>query len=272
MKRTISYKTKTGATGEIFLDTAEFSDNHNKFTVTSSKMETIKGRIAVSKEHGGCLKVILAKPLEIEGKKYGHVIIVDPVAAKEFEETFAEMYEVYKWEKQNVVTDEDKEQLAKPTYFFYDGWEFKADMYEYQVDARIRKYFSTHETDRMVNWYDLHDAFLKDAELRKRAMQEGESVGNGYNKVEITDADVARIIEKYFADIDAAAAAEEQAEERAEKRRKELIQKAKETGEPQRLYYRFVECNDPKEDCDLDVIAGYIDGEGNVEVTRQHLY
>lgn len=271
MKRTISYET-SGAAGEIFLDTAEFSDNFSKFTVTSNMMETIKARVVVSKDHGGCLKVILAKPLEIKGKKYGHIILADPDAAKEFEETFAEMYEVYKWEKQHIVTDEDKEQLAKPTYFFYDGWEFKADMYTHQVDARVRKYFSTHPTDRMVNWYDLHDAFLKDDELRKRAMQEGESMDNGYNKVEITDTDVARIIEKYFADIDAEAAAEEQAEERAENRRKELIQKAKETGEPQRLYYRFVECNDPKEDCDLDVIAGYIDGEGNVEVTRQHLY
>lgn len=272
MKKTISYKTKTGTTGEIFLDTEEFSGEYSKFTVTSNKMETIKARVVDSKDHGGCLKIILEKPLEVEGKKYGHIILADPVAAKEFKEAFDEMYEVYKWEKQNVVTAEDKEQLAKPAFFFYDGWEFKADMYTHQVDARIRKYFSTHETDRMVNWYDLHDAFLKDDELRKRAMQEGESVGNGYNKVEITEADVARIIEKYFADIDAAAAAEREAEEREENRRKELISKAKETGEPQLLFRRFAWCDDPKEECDVDVIEGYIDADGNVEVTKQHLY
>lgn len=118
MKRTISYKTELGTTGEIFLDTAEFSDNHNEFAVTSSKMETIKGRVVVSKEHGGCLKVIPAKPLEIKGKKYGHVTLFDPVAAREFKEAFDEMYEVYKWEKQTIVTETDKEQLAKPTYFF----------------------------------------------------------------------------------------------------------------------------------------------------------
>lgn len=271
MKRTISYKTQTGTTGEIYLDSDRYRDLVTEFEVTFGA-EIIKGQIVDSKDHGGCLKVTPRKSFEVNGKKYSHIIIADPVATREFKEITSEMYEVYKWEKQHIVTDEDKEQLAKPTYFFYDGWEFKADMYEHQVDARIRKYFSTHETDRMVNWYDLHDAFLMDAELRKKAMQEGESMDNGYNKVKITDADVARIIEKYFADIDAAAAAEEQAEERAENRRKELIQKAKETGEPQRLYYRFVECNDPKEDCDLDVIAGYIDGEGNVEVTRQHLY
>ena len=272
MKKTISYKTKTGTTGEIFLDKAEFSGEYSKFTVTSNKIETIKGRVVVSKDHGGCLKVIPAKPIVIKGKKYGHVTLADPAAAKEFKEAFDEMYEVYKWEKQTVVTDEDEEQLTKPTYFFYDGWEFKADMYAHQVDARVRRYFSAHPTDRMVNWYDLHDAFLKDDELRKRAMQEGESVGNGYNKVEITDADVARIIEKYFADIDAAAAAEKEAEEREENRRKELMEKAKETGEPQLLFRRFAWCDDPKEECDVDVIEGYIDADGNVEVTKQHLY
>lgn len=272
MKKTISYKTKTGTTGEIFLDQAEFSGEYSKFTVTSNKMETIKARVVDSKDHGGCLKVIPAKPIEIKGKKYGHIIIADPVAAKEFKEAFDEMYEVYKWEKQNVVTDEDKEQLAKPAFFFYDGWELRSDMYTHQVDARIRKYFSTHETDRMVNWYDLHDAFLKDDELRKRATLEGESVGNGYNKVEITEADVARIIEKYFTDIDAEAAAEREAEEREENRRKELMEKAKETGEPQLLFRRFAWCDDPKEECDVDVIEGYIDGDGNVEVTKQHLY
>lgn len=221
MKKTISYKTKTGTTGEIFLDQAEFSGEYSKFTVTSNKMETIKARVVDSKDHGGCLKVIPAKPLEIKGKKYGHIIIADPVAAREFKEAFDEMYEVYKWEKQTIVTETDKEQLAKPAYFFYDGWEFKADMYE---------------------------------------------------KVEITDADVARIIEKYFADIDAEAVAEREAEEREEKRREELINKAKETGEPQLLFRRFAWCDDPKEECDVDVIAGYIDADGNVEVTKQHLY
>lgn len=272
MKRTISYKTELGTTGEIFLDTAEFTGEYSEFTVTSSKMETIKARVVDSKDHGGCLKVIPAKPLEIKGKKYGRIIIADPVAAREFKEAFDEMFEVYKWKKQTVVTDEDKEQLAKPAYFFYDGWEFKADMYAHQVDARIRKYFSTHETDRLVNWFKLHNAFLMDDELRKRAMKEGESMDNGYNKVEITDADVARIIEKYFADIDAAAAADKAAEEREENRRKELISKAKETGEPQLLFRRFAWCDDPKEECDVDVIEGHIDADGNVEVTKQHLY
>lgn len=52
----------------------------------------------------------------------------------------------------------------------------------------------------------------------------------------------------------------------------ETLDKAKETGEKQILSKMMVRCNNPKEECNFDVIIEYITPENDIEEVRQHTY
>ena len=60
---------------------------------------------------------------------------------------------------------------------------------------------------------------------------------------------------------------------REEKERRERLRKlAQETGEPQELYRYTDDCNDPKLDCDLDIITVYVYPDGHIGEERTHTF
>lgn len=60
-------------------------------------------------------------------------------------------------------------------------------------------------------------------------------------------------------------------EQQAEKRRPYLIE-AQRTGKPVELSRKMVECNDPRESCDADLLIRYILPDGTIYEERQHTY
>ncbi|HZK18929.1 MAG TPA: hypothetical protein VFD15_06400 [Clostridia bacterium] len=67
---------------------------------------------------------------------------------------------------------------------------------------------------------------------------------------------------------------EARAQKAAEKKAAEdaKFAKAKATGKPVILYEFSVDCNDPNEDCDLDIITGYAMPDGTTKETRRHTW
>ncbi len=51
-----------------------------------------------------------------------------------------------------------------------------------------------------------------------------------------------------------------------------LIEKAKKTGKKQTINSWMEPCNDPHEECNLDVVTKQIDGNGKIEIGRQHTF
>jgi len=50
------------------------------------------------------------------------------------------------------------------------------------------------------------------------------------------------------------------------------LTKAKETGEPEILSSRMVECNDPSEECDMDTLITYVHPDGTTSTRRFHTW
>ena len=57
-----------------------------------------------------------------------------------------------------------------------------------------------------------------------------------------------------------------------EKRKQEVFAKAKETGEKQELNRWTEGCNDPKEECNLDIVTEWAMPDGSTETTRTHTW
>ena len=57
-----------------------------------------------------------------------------------------------------------------------------------------------------------------------------------------------------------------------ESKRAAIFEKAKDTGEKQQLNKFTVPCNDPKEECDVDIITVYATPDGKVETVRNHTW
>ena len=66
--------------------------------------------------------------------------------------------------------------------------------------------------------------------------------------------------------------AKKQAEEKKEAERKAIFDKAKETGKKQLLKKWSEPCNDPNEECDVDMIYEYAMPNGTVKGERQHTW
>ena len=64
----------------------------------------------------------------------------------------------------------------------------------------------------------------------------------------------------------------EEKEAKEKKEIEEAIARARETGEPQVLYHYSCDCNDPNEDCDIDIVYVYVDGNGKRFTERVHTY
>lgn len=275
MKRTIYFRTDKGTTGEIRLDSDKYTVMNTHATIIFygkfNGKEPLIGHVYKNQKNKQALNINLESPIEIEGKKYRILIIQDQKAREEFLEADKLLYMAYKWGQQNKLSEEDKENLSRPMYYYYDGWEFEAKMDTKIVESHIRKYAIDNDVDYLIDWYFLKQAFYKNENLRQRALSKGEPMGNGYNKIELTHDDVVMVIEE-FQKNEAERRSDEGAKRREEDLRNLSIRKAKESGEPQVLHKVFSECNDPDEDCDLDVITTYIDGEGNTEVHRQHTW
>lgn len=58
----------------------------------------------------------------------------------------------------------------------------------------------------------------------------------------------------------------------AEAKRKAIFDKAKETGEKQELEHRPEPCNDPNEECDIDLVYAYAMPDGSIKTERQHTW
>lgn len=59
-------------------------------------------------------------------------------------------------------------------------------------------------------------------------------------------------------------------EKEEQKRLNNLIAKAKETGVNQEVRRWHEDCNNPKEECDVDIVILYVDGSGNYSTKRHH--
>ena len=66
--------------------------------------------------------------------------------------------------------------------------------------------------------------------------------------------------------------AKRQAREKKEDERKAIFDKAKETGKKQLLHHYSDDCNDPNEECDVDIIYEYAMPNGTIEAERQHTW
>lgn len=68
------------------------------------------------------------------------------------------------------------------------------------------------------------------------------------------------------------AAEKREKEEKAAQREKELFDKAKETGEKQVLEQFPVDCDDPHEECDIDIVTIYAMPDGTKKSVRSHTW
>jgi len=64
----------------------------------------------------------------------------------------------------------------------------------------------------------------------------------------------------------------ERQQKEKEEKNKEVFNKAHETGERQLLYKYSDDCNDPTEDCSLDMVYIYAMPDGKIETVRQHTW
>jgi len=120
------------------------------------------------------------------------------------------------------------------------GWEFRPDLEEIK------------DTLEKVHKFHAHELFGKEEENN---LVSHEKVMKIYNE----------IIDKKE---------KKQAERKAAKEAKEtpIFQKAKETGEPQIIESYPVECNDPREECDTDIVTIYAMPDGTTKRTQNHTW
>lgn len=269
MKKSIRFNTRKGSTGEIRFnsDSPDFV-NYNATIVYDDGSEPVIGNVYNSKADD-IVHISLKNPVEIDGEEHAVIGLLDKNAKTEYRKIQKEIYEVQRWKRQNTITEEDKENLDKPLYYYYDSSTYESNMVkmdpEDKICAMARKYTINHKVDKLVSMYYVIEKFRNSEALREKAEKDGILTDNGYKKIEISDEEAEAVVEEYFEEFFAEIKEEED-------RRQELIKMAKETGVPQVLYRVFAECNDPEEECDLDVITTYIDGDGNTEVHRQHTW
>lgn len=86
---------------------------------------------------------------------------------------------------------------------------------------------------------------------------------------EISDADLQTIIAARKAEI----AAEEEAREEAKRAKfNAALQKAKDTNGPAQLRQWSEDCDDPKEECSMDICTEYVYPDGSTKITRNHTW
>lgn len=122
------------------------------------------------------------------------------------------------------------------------GWEFRPDLEEIK------------DTLEKVHKFHAYDLFGKEEEEEKNLVSH-ETVMKIYNE----------IVESKE---------KKQAERKAAKDEKEtpIFQKAKETGEPQILESYSIECEDPLEECDTDIVTVYAMPDGTTQRTQNHTW
>lgn len=269
MKKSIRFNTKNGLTGEIRFDSdsPDFID-YNAMIVYDDGSEPVIGNVYNSGPDD-IVHMALKNPIVVDGKKYIVMGLLDKNAKTEYRKIKSEIYKEQRWKRQNTITEEDKENLNKPLYYYYDSSTYESNMVkmdpEDKICAMARKYAITHKVDKLVSMYCVIEKFRNSDALREKAEKDGILTDNGYKKIEISDDEAEAVVEEYFDEFFAEIKEEED-------RRQALINTAKETGVPQVLYRGFAGCNDPEEECDLDVITTYIDGDGKTEVHRQHTW
>jgi len=120
------------------------------------------------------------------------------------------------------------------------GWEFRPDLEEIK------------DTLEKVHKFGAYDLFGKEDE---KNLVSHETVMKIYNGI---------IEEKK----------NKQAEKKAAKEAKEnpIFQKAKETGEPQIIESHPVECEDPREECNTDIVTVYAMPDGTTKRTQNHTW
>lgn len=120
------------------------------------------------------------------------------------------------------------------------GWEFRPDLEEIK------------NTLEKVHKFHAYDLFGKEEETN---LVSHETVMKIYN--EILEANAKR-----------------QAERNAAKEAKEtpIFKKARETGEPQIIESYPVECEDPREECDTDIVTIYAMPDGTTKRTQNHTW
>lgn len=269
MKKSIRFKTKRGKSGEIRFD-SDSPDfiKYNAIIIYDDGSEPIIGDVYNSKADD-IVHISLKNPVEIDGKKHAVMGLLDKKAKTEYRKIRKDVYREQRWKRQNTLTEEDKENLSKPLYYYYDSSTYESNMVkidpEDKICAMARKYAINHKIDKLVSMYNVIEKFRNSEMLRDKAEKDGILSDDGYKQVEITNEEACIVVEEYFEEFLAEITEEEE-------KRLDLIKKARESGVPQVLYRVFAECNDPDEQCDLDVITTYIDGEGNTEVHRQHTW
>lgn len=72
--------------------------------------------------------------------------------------------------------------------------------------------------------------------------------------------------------IEEKAAKEKAAEEKEENRKTGIFAEAKETGKPQVLHAWSEDCNDPHEECNLDMVTVWANPDGTTKITRVHTW
>lgn len=269
MKKSIRFKTKKGTTGEIRFD-SDSPDfiKYNATIIYDDGSEPIIGDVYNSKADD-VVHIVLKNPVEIDGKKHAVMGLLDKNAKAEYRKIRKEIYKEQRLKRQNTITEEDKENLAAPLYYYYDSSTYEDNMVKIdskdKICAMARKYIISHNVTELVSMYYVIEKFKNSEMLREKAEKYGILADKGYKKIEVSDEEAEAVVEEYFEEFFAEIKEEDD-------RRQALIKKARETGVPQALYRVFAECNDPEEQCDLDVITTYIDGEGNTEVHRQHTW
>lgn len=269
MKKSIRFNTDKGTTGEIRFDSdsVDFME-YNATVVYDDGREPIVGNVYNSGSDD-VVHIILKNPMENDGKKCKVMGLVDKNAKSEFRKIEGEVRREQRWKEQNTLTEKDLQDLDKP--FFYSIRDYTHDIDGIKMDpknkirAMTKKYAIDHNVDQLISMYNVCEKFRSSEILREKAENEGFLTDGISKKVEISNEEIESIIEDYFEEFFAEIREEEE-------RRLTLIKKAKETGVPQVLYRGFDGCNDPKEDCDLDVVTTYIDGEGKTEICRQHTW
>lgn len=147
------------------------------------------------------------------------------------------------------------------TLCFVDDGEY---MRAYQADFGLSNHIGLkYTTEKLEAYYD----------------KKGTMYGFGGTAWEITPEEEAELIadqipaEKEAIRIEVEKEAEKaarQAEKEAERQAK--FDRARETGEPVELYKYTDECNNPREECNLDIIYGYAMPDGTVKEKRIHTY
>jgi len=181
------------------------------------------------------------------------------------EEIYNEIKQIEKEVLEERIEEEKKKEL-KEWVWGIGGDSWKIRIWPVGIDTQYRQ-----DLKEMVEFIERHQSEFE--KLLREKSRPDEDTGGFYTLdgfvYYISHQDLMEIYKPIKEAYDRKKAEREMKEE---ERIKKAIEEAKRTGEKQVLAHWSEDCNDPNEDCDLDIVYQLIDGDGKISYKREHTW